>query len=122
MKYFALELGAPDLEPDPGLPSSVPYPGDQFEVYTDNGHGVLYDDSGASILDQHTSLNPAVLHDGMMPNLMLYTHEALYRYGLQRHWEWRDGFRYWPGVEAPNPLYLCNGTADTCPTTPEAEP
>ncbi|MFE5540369.1 hypothetical protein ACFQ78_32120 [Streptomyces sp. NPDC056519] len=120
MKYFVLGVGSTEHIPQPEFPSRVPFPGDQFEVYSDNGEGMNYDGTGAGVLENFTFRNQAIVEDRMMPNLVLGTHTALHDYGLRRHWQWQDCLQLWPGVNVSSPLYLCQGTADTCPTTAEA--
>ncbi|MFE5540641.1 hypothetical protein ACFQ78_33560 [Streptomyces sp. NPDC056519] len=111
MRYFVVGIGSTDLCDLKELPERVPFPGDQFQIEADCGNGVTLEGGQATFFDQFTSMNEAVIENGMMPNLTLRHSPSLSEFDP-------DVFLL-PGINAPDFLFLCNGTEDTCPTNPE---
>ncbi|MEV6681567.1 hypothetical protein AB0N09_32560 [Streptomyces erythrochromogenes] len=120
MHYLILGIGSTEESPGAiGLPDQVPFPGAHFEVCADMGNGVSFSDNHPSVLGQFTEMTDSVVVNGMMPNLTLRYTEALTSDALRKHHELDLYTKFWPGVEAPDFLYLCSGTAETCPVTPQ---
>jgi hypothetical protein len=122
MAYIFLGHGALDV--DPGvIPQDMEWvaipPGTTIQFYADTGQGLMY---GSADLDVWSQLNTPVApvdSSNVTYNLALYSAQELWDEELQNDPDFAGNTLIRAGVDGvADPLLMCTGTRDTCPTDP----
>ncbi|MFF4704560.1 hypothetical protein ACWC4D_40460 [Streptomyces sp. NPDC001288] len=123
MSYILLGHGSIDLEPGfvaSGMETVAIPQGTTLQVYSDAGQTLLY---GADELDRWERLQAPwgpLDSSNVTYNLVLQNDEGSWEHDLANDPRFGGNTLVRPGREGvPDPIRLCHGTPDTCPTRPE---
>jgi hypothetical protein len=124
MGYILLGHGGLDVDPrvTPADMEFVAIPeGTTIWFYADAGQGLLYGSRHLDIWDQLQAPWPTLDHTRVTYNLVLHHATELLPYNLQGDPQFHGHTVVRPGVDgAPDPLRMCTGDRDSCPTDPRA--
>ncbi len=120
-------LGHGELEVDSGaIPAGMEYvaipAGTTIQFYSDTGQSLMY---GSADLDVFAVLNkpwPALDSSRVTYNLSLRSARELWGEELKNNPSFGGHTLIRAGIDGPDPMLMCTGTPDTCPTDPRHIP
>jgi hypothetical protein len=122
MGYILLGHGGLDVDPaaiDPEMEWVAVPQGTTIQFYSDTGQGLMYGSEDLDIWSQLDTPIPAVDSSGVTYNLTLYSAKELWDDELKNNPDFAGNTLVRAGVDGvPDPIQMCTGTRDTCPTDP----
>lgn len=122
MGYILLGHGGLDLDPSATPPDmgvvAIPA-GTTIQFYADTGQGLVYGSGHLDIWSQLQAPWPALDATNVTYNLTLYSATELWDDELKNDPDFGGHTLLRAGVDGlPDPIMLCSGSPDTCPTDP----
>lgn len=124
MGYILLGHGGLDLTPgafDARMEWVAVPQGTTIQFYADTGQGLVYGSDDLDVWSQLQAPWPAIDSTRVAYNLTLYSARELWDEELKNDPDFGGHTLLRAGVDGvPDPIQLCTGTPDTCPTDPRA--